>query len=279
MQVYGEIAARPTIGPLPSTVQLGRAITDLNPGLLRSGFEGQANAILVAPAHTILSRHVLTLNPPRFRLREARRRTAARGLLAWGKERRQCMAVRLEGGLIVANLHATKARNPGSRTPRSSVRPAGRPGWRAMRRRSSRGDFNVDTARSVAIDLLDGYTKAGPGIDHVVARGASTVPTTAGHPNGGGSGSWRSPTMRRSRWRSRDVRGARRRLSGPREVRVPERRLGRAARAASTHDALAAAERDELVHGRATWPYFERMLEARGRLRTALAAEIGVEPS
>jgi L-cysteine/cystine lyase len=45
-----------------------------------------------------------------------------------------------------------------------------------------------------------------------------------------------------------------------------------------THDALSAAERDELVHGRATWRYLERMLEARGRLRTALAAEIGVEP-
>ncbi|MGH2931410.1 MAG: aminotransferase class V-fold PLP-dependent enzyme [Gaiellaceae bacterium] len=45
-----------------------------------------------------------------------------------------------------------------------------------------------------------------------------------------------------------------------------------------TQDALAAAEQDELVHGRATWRYFERMLEARGRLRAALAAEIGVEP-
>jgi len=44
-----------------------------------------------------------------------------------------------------------------------------------------------------------------------------------------------------------------------------------------THDALVEAERDELLHGRATWPYFERMLEARGRLRAALAAEIGVE--
>jgi L-cysteine/cystine lyase len=43
-----------------------------------------------------------------------------------------------------------------------------------------------------------------------------------------------------------------------------------------THDALAAAERDELVHGRATGRYFEQMLEARGRLRAALAAEIGV---
>ena len=177
MQIYGEIAARPTIGPLPSTVSLGRAITDLNPGLLRSGFEGQANAILVAPDRQILSRHVVTLNPLRFRLREARRLGLSLvELLAWGKERRQCMAVRLEGGMVVANLHATKARNP--RIPDAElVRAAG---WAARLAGDApailAGDFNVDTARSVTIDQLDGYTKAGPGIDHVVARGASTGP-------------------------------------------------------------------------------------------------------
>jgi Endonuclease/Exonuclease/phosphatase family len=177
MQVYGEIAARPTIGPLPSTVSLGRAITDLNPGLLRSGFEGQANAILVAADRRILSRHVLTLNPLRFRLREARGLGLSLvELLAWGKERRQCMAVRLEGGMVVANLHATKARNP--RIPDAElVRAAG---WAARLAGEApailAGDFNVDTARSLTIDQLDGYTKAGPGVDHVVARGASTGP-------------------------------------------------------------------------------------------------------
>jgi len=177
MQIYGETVARPTIGPLPSTVQLGRAITDLNPGLLRSGFEGQANAILVAPDRRILSRHVVTLNPLRFRLREARRLGLSLvELLAWGKERRQCMAVRLEGGLIVANLHATKARNP--RIPDAEIVRAA--SWAAGLAGDApailAGDFNVDTARSVAIDQLDGYTKAGPGIDHIVARGASTGP-------------------------------------------------------------------------------------------------------
>ena len=177
MKVYGEIAARPTIGPLPSTVSLGRAITDLNPGLLRSGFEGQANAILVPPDRRILSHHVLTLNPPRFRLREARRLGLSLiEVLAWGKERRQCMAVRLEGGMVVANLHATKARNP--RIPDAElVRAAG---WAARLAGDApailAGDFNVDTARSLMIDQLDGYTKAGPGIDHVVARRASTGP-------------------------------------------------------------------------------------------------------
>lgn len=177
MQVWGEIAARPMLGPLPSTVELGRAITDLNPGLLRSGFEGQANATLVAPDRTILSRHVLTLNPLRFRLREARRLGLPPvELLAWGKERRQCIAVRLEGGMVVANLHATKARNP--RVPDAEIVRAA--GWAARLAGDApailAGDFNVDTARSVTIDQLDGYTKAGPGIDHIVARGASTGP-------------------------------------------------------------------------------------------------------
>ena len=177
MQVYGEIAARPTIGPIPSTVGLGRVITDLNPGLLRSGFEGQANAILVAPGLRILSRHVLTLNPLQFRLREGRRLgLPIVSLLAWGKERRQCQAVRLDGGMVVANLHATKARNP--RIPDAEIVRAA--DWAAGLAGDApailAGDFNVDTARSVTIEQLDGYTKAGPGIDHVVARGASTGP-------------------------------------------------------------------------------------------------------
>ncbi|MGH2931411.1 MAG: endonuclease/exonuclease/phosphatase family protein, partial [Gaiellaceae bacterium] len=87
-----------------------------------------------------------------------------------------CMAVRLEGGVVVANLHATKARNP--RIPDAEIVRAAR--WSARLARDApailAGDFNVDTARSVTIDQLDGYTKAGPGIDHVVARGATTGP-------------------------------------------------------------------------------------------------------
>lgn len=177
MQVYGEVAARPSIGPLPSTVELGRWITDHHPGLFRSGFEGQANAILVSPERRILSRHVVTLNPLLFRLREGRRLSLTLvSQLAWGKERRQCVAVRLDGGLIVANLHATKARNP--RVPDAEVVRAAR--WAARLAGDApailAGDFNVDTARSVVIERLDGYTKPGPGVDHIVARGASTGP-------------------------------------------------------------------------------------------------------
>jgi L-cysteine/cystine lyase len=45
----------------------------------------------------------------------------------------------------------------------------------------------------------------------------------------------------------------------------------------ATYEAMAAVERDELEHGRAGWPYLTRMLEARDRLRSSLAALVGVE--
>ena len=177
MQVFGQVAARPTIGPLPSTVELGRWITDLNPGLLRSAFEGQANAILVSREWKILARHVLTLNPLPFRLREGRRLgLPVVSQLAWGKERRQCVAVRLDGGLVVANLHATNSRNPriaDAEIVRAAQWAVGLAGEAPC---ILAGDFNVDTARSVTIERLDGFSKAGPGVDHVLARRASAGP-------------------------------------------------------------------------------------------------------
>jgi L-cysteine/cystine lyase len=46
----------------------------------------------------------------------------------------------------------------------------------------------------------------------------------------------------------------------------------------AAYDAIAAAERDELEHGRGTWQYINRMLEARDTLRVSLASLVGVEP-
>jgi L-cysteine/cystine lyase len=45
----------------------------------------------------------------------------------------------------------------------------------------------------------------------------------------------------------------------------------------ATYEAMVAAEEAELEHGRGSWPYLERMLEARDRLRGSLAALIGVD--
>jgi endonuclease/exonuclease/phosphatase family metal-dependent hydrolase len=174
MHVFGEVAARPMLGPIPSTAELGRRLTDLNPGLFRSAFEGQANAILVRRA--ILARHLLTLNPFRFRFRTARRL----GLslvreLAWGKERRQAIAVRLEGGAVLANLHATNAVDV--RIPEAEVERAAQ--WAGRLAGDAlcvlAGDLNVDTKRSEVFGRLAGFSAAGPGVDHVLVRGAEVT--------------------------------------------------------------------------------------------------------
>src|SRR2546430_4244503 len=73
MTSFGVVAAPVRLGPLPSTANLGRAITSLNHGLFRSAFSGQANAILVSRRLRLLDRHVLRLDPLGFRRRESRR--------------------------------------------------------------------------------------------------------------------------------------------------------------------------------------------------------------
>ena len=64
--------ARPTLGPLPSTAEIGRVVTSLNHGLLRSAFAGQANAVLVGGGLRIRDEHRVVLNPWRFRRAQAR---------------------------------------------------------------------------------------------------------------------------------------------------------------------------------------------------------------
>jgi endonuclease/exonuclease/phosphatase family metal-dependent hydrolase len=171
MNVFGEVAARPMVGPIPLTAEIGRHLTDVNPGLFRSAFEGQANAILVR--RTIVARHVITLNPLRFRFATARRlRPPLVRELAWGKERRQAIAVRLDGGAVVANLHATNARDV--RLPEAEVERAAQ--WAGRLAGSDlcivAGDLNVDTKRSQVFGRLAGFSAAGPGVDHVLVRGA-----------------------------------------------------------------------------------------------------------
>ena len=174
MHVFGEVAARPMIGPIPVTAELGRCLTDLNPGLLRSGVEGQANAILVRG--TIVARHVVTLNPFGFRFQTARRLglTFVREL-TWGKERRQAIAVRLEGGAVLANLHATNAADV--RLPEAEVERAAQ--WAGRLAGDDlcivAGDLNVDTTRSQVFGRLAGFSAPGPGVDHVLVRGAAVT--------------------------------------------------------------------------------------------------------
>ena len=176
----GDLAARPRAG-----ARFGRRLTDLNHGLLRSAFSGQGNGILVAPRLRVLAHARLTLNPRRFRDAQARAmglRRVAR--LAWARERRIVQALRLadaEGRtFLVANLHCTSF--PDRRPAEQELRRAA---WFATSNAAAEdivvlaGDFN-QTADSPALQELCsadwGFSAPGPGIDHILVRGADATP-------------------------------------------------------------------------------------------------------
>jgi len=174
------LAAPPMLGPLPSTAEIGRAVTSFNAGLFRSAFSGQANAILVTPHLRVLEEHECVLNPRSFR----RAQTHWLGLgvaarLGWAKERRVCQAVRLAAGdrtLLVANLHATSyppdERLADAELLRAFVYVDGlaQPGEPV----AVAGDFNIPFERSrTLLELTDddwGFSRADAGIDHVLVR-------------------------------------------------------------------------------------------------------------
>jgi endonuclease/exonuclease/phosphatase family metal-dependent hydrolase len=183
MVSFGAIAQPPRLGPLPSSAQLGRGLTALHHGLLRSAFTGQANAILVAPELRAVAAESIVLNPRRFRTVQARWLAlplVAR--LAWAGERRVCHAVqvRLPDGrtALVANLHATAYRPDQRLADAELLRAAvfadaiAAPDDVCV----LAGDFNVRRSRSATLAELArdawGFTGGGPAIDHVLVRGA-----------------------------------------------------------------------------------------------------------
>jgi endonuclease/exonuclease/phosphatase family metal-dependent hydrolase len=188
MQVFGEVAARPTLGPLPSTAEIGWAITDVNHGLFRSAFTGQANAILVSRSLPASDPRSIVLNARRFRRAQARwLELPLLARLAWAKERRVAHAVRvrLEDGrsVLVTNLHATAYRLDGRLAAAEILRAAvfadalARPDEIAL----LAGDFNVFAGSKVLATLTGPeWGFAGPGlgprIDHVLVRGAVPGP-------------------------------------------------------------------------------------------------------
>lgn len=187
MRALADVAAPARLGPLPSTAEIGAAITQLHHGFFRSAFTGQANAILVSPRFRVLSRSRLALNDRSFRRIQARwLRLPAATRLAWAKERRVCQAVRLadpDGGtLLIANLHATGYR-PDERLADAEV-------FRAAVYADAlahpdevlvlAGDFNVRASRSWTLTELTGpewgFSGLGPWIDHILVRGAPVGP-------------------------------------------------------------------------------------------------------
>lgn len=184
LQAFPVVAQRPRIGPFPGGVELGRIVTELHHGLLRSAFTGQGNAILVSSAFRPREHTSTRLNPRRFRRAQAEwldLPLVAR--LAWASERRVVQALRLEDDrgrtLLVGNLHATSFAADRRLADAELLRAAtwllgvGRPGEPLV----LAGDFNVPLRQSRTLpDLASdewGFAGASPeGVDHVLVRGA-----------------------------------------------------------------------------------------------------------
>ena len=186
MPAVGAVAQRPHLGPFPSTSEVGRVLTELHHGLLRSAFTGQANAILLGSGLQVREHRHVILNPFRFRRAQARRLgLGAVERLAWSKERRVCHAVRLQRGgetIVVGNLHATglaDRRVPDAELLRAAVFVDGmaKPGEPVL----LCGDFNVSAHSSRTLAGLTraewGFGGSTPtGIDHILVRGLEASP-------------------------------------------------------------------------------------------------------
>jgi endonuclease/exonuclease/phosphatase family metal-dependent hydrolase len=173
MRSSGAVAARPLLG----SAELGHAITELNHGLFRSAFTGQANAILMRTELRPLATDSIVLNPPGFRRRVARELGLdAKLRLSWANERRVCQAVRTDA-LTVANLHGSSLhdwRIPDAELMRAAVfaDSVAEPDDALV----LAGDFNVIREHSRTLEQLAspewGFTKPISWIDQVLVRGA-----------------------------------------------------------------------------------------------------------
>ena len=152
MRAFGAIAASPR-----GSAELGRWITELHHGLLRSAVTGQANAILVAPGLDAREEGTLVISE--------------------SGERRVCQAVRVSGLGVVGNFHATGGR------------PADEQCWRAVdfvagadEQALLAGDTNLRPGDGRIYARLKslGFSEPLPGsIDQIVVRGLAATPPTA----------------------------------------------------------------------------------------------------
>lgn len=181
MRSFGALAARPLLG----SAELGRTITALNQGLFRSAVTGQAVAILLGERLRPLGEDTIVLNPRGFRRALARKLGLAPAVrLAWAKERRVCQAVRaeVEGRfLTVANLHASSVRD--RRCQDAEILRAAAFADAFAEPTDAlvlAGDLNVVSPGSRALDELSGpswgFSKAMPGLDQILVRGAASNP-------------------------------------------------------------------------------------------------------
>jgi endonuclease/exonuclease/phosphatase family metal-dependent hydrolase len=134
---------------------LGGWITRLNQGFFRSAVSGQANAILLDRRLEPLEQRWTTISRDR-------------------RERRICQAVRLSG-MVVANLHASGVAGQPEVGAAETLRALT---FTESLCRSGdvlilAGDFNL---RPKQLPDLPGFSPPGPGIDHIIVRGAEASP-------------------------------------------------------------------------------------------------------
>jgi endonuclease/exonuclease/phosphatase family metal-dependent hydrolase len=137
MTVVSAVAKRT---PVPRW--LGRILQRREPKRFRSAVTGQANAILLAPSLDVLERRTVRISE-------------------FGRERRVCHAVRIDG-LVIGNVHASNEfKRP--EVPRSELRRA----HELIESLASAGE-----ARVLAGDFnLRDPDLPGPNIDHIVVAG------------------------------------------------------------------------------------------------------------
>jgi endonuclease/exonuclease/phosphatase family metal-dependent hydrolase len=149
MQAFGEVAARPRLG----SARLGKVLTGVHHGLLRSAVTGQANAILVAPGLTVSEQRCSVVSGP------------GEG------ERRVCQALRVGTLGAVGNVHLTAA---------FAEQQLGR----ALREFDASahlvlcGDLNLRPGEGRVYDELHvhGFATPAPGIDQILVRGLPSTP-------------------------------------------------------------------------------------------------------
>lgn len=181
MRAFGAVAARPRA----VSAEVGRALTGVHPGRLRSAVTGQANAILLARKLRPLATDTIVLNPRGFRrLHSARFGLDRRARLAWARERRVCQAVRFEVEgrfLTVANTHVSSVRDLRCKDA-ELLRAAGFADAFAEPDDALvlAGDLNVRRETSVALKELAGpewgFDEPIAWIDQILVRGAATNP-------------------------------------------------------------------------------------------------------
>lgn len=153
MTAVAAVAARPRL----LSAELGRLITDVHHGLLRSAFTGQANAMLIR-------RSLRALEERSFRI-------SRRG----EGERRVCQAVRVADLGLVGNFHVTEAYADAQFLRGAAfVDALAQPDESVV----LCGDANVRPGQSGTYDELgeSGFSEPAPGIDQILVRGLPSTP-------------------------------------------------------------------------------------------------------